>query len=79
MCGGAGSEFMDEAIKQGADAYISADFKYHEFQKADGRINVLDIGHFESEQYTKEIFAELLCGKVDCVFADSDKSPIKFY
>ncbi len=82
LCGGAGSEFAEQAIQQGADVYISADFKYHEFQQADGRIAILDIGHFESEQYTKEIFNEVLhkqAPELQIYFAESDKSPIYAY
>ncbi len=79
MCGGAGAEFTQVAIAQGADVFISADFKYHEFQQAEGVIAVLDIGHFESEQFTKEIFAELLAGKVNTHFAEKDESPIMNY
>ncbi len=82
LCGGAGSEFTQEAINQGADIYISADFKYHEFQQAVGQIAVLDIGHFESEQYTKEIFAQLLhqhAPSLQVLLADNDKSPIQAY
>lgn len=80
MCGGAGSEFMETAIAQGADAYVSGDCKYHELQAADGRINVFDIGHFESEQYTKEIFRELIEKHgAECIFAETDISPIKTY
>lgn len=79
MCGGAGSEFAENAVRAGADVYISADFKYHEFQAAEDKITVMDIGHFESEQYTKEIFAELLRGKVECLFAVADRSPVLVY
>ena len=80
VCGGAGSEFMEDAISQNADAYVSADMKYHEMQAADGRINVLDIGHFESEQYTKEVFGDLLKGyDVECVLAENDKSCVKVW
>ena len=79
LCGGAGSEFLQQAIDAGADAYLSADFKYHEFQQADNQIAVVDIGHFESEQFTKEVFAELLQGKVETMFAKADKSPVLIY
>lgn len=78
ICGGAGAEFTEEAIRQGADAYLSADFKYHEFQQADGRITLVDIGHFESEQYTKEVFQHLLKDSgIKIIMAETDKSPIK--
>ncbi len=82
LCGGAGSEFIQEAIQQGADVYISADFKYHEFQQAVGQIGVMDIGHFESEQYTKEVFAALLqayAPALHVIMADNDISPIQAY
>lgn len=79
LCGGAGSEFVEEAIKQGADAYVSADFRHHEFYSAEGRLLIADIGHFESEQYTKEIFAELLQGKLETSMAEKDVSPIHHF
>ncbi len=79
ICGGAGSEFLEAAIEQQADVYLSADFKYHEFCSANARIAVIDMGHFESEQFTKEIFAELLKPfqpQIDILFADNDQSPV---
>ncbi len=82
FCGGAGSEFAETAIQAGADVYISADFKYHEFQQALDQIAIMDIGHFESEQYTKEIFQELLlqaAPQLSVILADNDKSPIYAY
>ena len=72
-------EQIAKLIDAGADAYLSADFKYHEFQQADNQIAVVDIGHFESEQFTKEVFAELLQGKVETMFAKADKSPVLIY
>ncbi len=58
VCGGSGSFLLAKAIAAGADAFITADFKYHQFFEADGRILVADIGHYESEQFTKELFYE---------------------
>jgi dinuclear metal center YbgI/SA1388 family protein len=58
VCGGAGSFLLPTAIAKGADIFISADFKYHEFFDADGKIIIADVGHYESEQFTKE----LICG-----------------
>ncbi len=60
LCGGSGSFLLGNAIRQKADIYVSADFKYHEFFDADNKIVVADIGHYESEQYTSELLAELL-------------------
>lgn len=56
LCGGSGSFLLSEALKQGADAYISADFTYHQFFDAEDRILIADVGHYESEQFTPEIF-----------------------
>ena len=63
LCGGSGSFLLSAAIASGADAFVSGDFKYHQFFDADRRILVADIGHYESEQFTKEIFYELLTKK----------------
>jgi dinuclear metal center YbgI/SA1388 family protein len=60
ICGGSGSFLLSKAIAIGADIYISADFKYHEFFDSDGKIIIADIGHYESEQYTKELIVEIL-------------------
>ena len=60
LCGGAGSFLLPKAIASGADAFVSADFKYHEFFDADGQILIADMGHFESEQFTKELLQEVL-------------------
>ena len=77
MCGGAGAEFAEEAIRQGAEVYLTADMKYHAMQALDGRIAAIDIDHWVSEHFTREIFAELLEGKVKTYIAQSDKSPIE--
>lgn len=63
VCGGSGSSFLNKAMAQNADIYISADFKYHQFFDAGEKIIIADIGHYESEQFTKEVFYELLTKK----------------
>jgi len=60
ICGGAGSFLTKKAIAAGADLYITADIKYHEFFDADGQLLLADVGHFESEQYTSELLFEVL-------------------
>ncbi|MBN2215573.1 MAG: Nif3-like dinuclear metal center hexameric protein [Bacteroidales bacterium] len=60
VCGGSGSFLIHEAIGSGADIFITGEIKYHEFFEACGKIILADIGHYESEQFTKEIFYELL-------------------
>ncbi|SDZ75585.1 dinuclear metal center protein, YbgI/SA1388 family [Arachidicoccus rhizosphaerae] len=63
LCGGAGSFLTKTAIAAGADLYLTADVKYHEFFDADGQIVLMDIGHFESEQYTIELLFDILAQK----------------
>ena len=60
VCGGAGSFLINNALRAGADFYITGDIKYHEFFDADNRMVVADIGHYESEQFTIELLQELL-------------------
>ena len=60
ICGGAGSFLIPAALKEGADIYISADMKYHEFFEADGKMLLADIGHYESEQFTSDLLLDLL-------------------
>jgi dinuclear metal center YbgI/SA1388 family protein len=63
LCGGSGQFLLKNAISAGADAYITADFKYHEFFDAEGKILLIDAGHFETEQFTPEIFLALIQNK----------------
>ena len=60
ICGGSGSFLLNAAKSVGADIYISADFKYHDFFDAESSIIIADIGHYESEQFTKELIYDLL-------------------
>ena len=76
LCGGAGAEFIPDAIAAGADTYLSADMKYHDMQAAAGQIMAVDIDHWVSEHFTRDIFAELLQGKVEVKVSKADASPI---
>ena len=49
VCGGGGSELLEDAITSGADVFVTADVKYHTFHDADGRIAIVDAGHHETE------------------------------
>ncbi len=63
VCGGAGSFLIRQALGQGADFYITADVKYHEFFDAEGRMVLADVGHYESEQFTIDLLHDLLVKK----------------
>ncbi|MBP6455862.1 MAG: Nif3-like dinuclear metal center hexameric protein [Chitinophagaceae bacterium] len=81
LCGGAGSFLLPSAISQGSDIYISGDFKYHEFFDANKNILIADIGHYESEQYTMEIFFALLSKKLPNFaihFSMHNTNPVKY-
>ncbi|GGG54053.1 Nif3-like dinuclear metal center hexameric protein [Hymenobacter glacieicola] len=69
LCGGAGSFLIGKARAAGADAYVTGDLKYHEYFGAEGRLLLCDVGHFESEQFTGEIFRDLLLGNFGSTFA----------
>ncbi len=63
LCGGAGSFLIGAAVAAGADFYISADMKYHEFFDANERLVIADIGHYESEQFTIDLLFDILSQK----------------
>jgi dinuclear metal center YbgI/SA1388 family protein len=63
VCGGSGSFLINNAIAEGADLFITADLKYHDYFEADKKIVLADIGHYESEQFTKEVLKEIILKK----------------
>ena len=60
ICGGAGSFLIKNALRAGADAFVTSDVKYHEFFDAENRMMLADIGHFESEQFIIDLLAAVL-------------------
>jgi putative NIF3 family GTP cyclohydrolase 1 type 2 len=63
VCGGSGSFLLPFARSAGADIFITADYKYHQFFDTEDRIVIADIGHYESEQFTSELIADFLKDK----------------
>ena len=81
ICGGSGSFLIGDAKASGADIYLTADLKYHDFQSAGERIILADIGHFESEQFAKEIFYNAISKKFinfACRISSEDKGFISY-
>jgi dinuclear metal center YbgI/SA1388 family protein len=81
ICGGAGSFLLQNAIKSEADVFVTADFKYHQYFDAENQIVIADIGHYESEQFTIELFYELLNKKFSTFAIHLTKintNPIKY-
>jgi putative NIF3 family GTP cyclohydrolase 1 type 2 len=64
VCGGSGAFLLGRARAAGADAYVTADIKYHEFFGAEDQLLVADIGHFESEQFTGALIQRYLRDKL---------------
>jgi dinuclear metal center YbgI/SA1388 family protein len=60
LCGGSGRFLLKNAINSGSDAFITADFKYHEFFDAEDKLLLIDAGHYETEQFTPEIFSAVI-------------------
>ena len=63
LCGGAGSFLIADAVAAQADLYLTADLKYHDFQQATSRMALADVGHYESEQFAKEIIFHAISEK----------------
>ncbi|WP_423147609.1 Nif3-like dinuclear metal center hexameric protein [Rubrolithibacter danxiaensis] len=82
ICGGSGSFLLNHAINAGADVFITADFKYHEFFDADGKIIIADVGHFESEQFTQELLLEIIRKKIPNFalhLTEQNTNPINYF
>ena len=60
LCGGSGSFLLENAKSSGADVFVTADFKYHQFFDAENQLIIADVGHYESEQFTMELFYDIL-------------------
>ncbi len=82
ICGGAGDFLLDDAVAQGADAFITGEMHYHVFFDHEQQIQICVIGHYQSEQYTTEIFRDIIareCPGVRTVIAETSTNPINYY
>ena len=82
VCGGSGGFLLKQAIAAGADIFITADYKYHEFFDAEEKIVIADIGHFESEQFTQQLLCEIIQNKFVNFAVRLTKvntNPVKYY
>jgi hypothetical protein len=82
VCGGAGGFLLKHAITAGADVFVTADYKYHEFFDAEGKLVIADIGHFESEQFTVQLLYDIIQKKF-ANFAvrltEINTNPVKYF
>lgn len=82
VCGGSGSFLLQEAIAAGADAFVTADFKYHEFFDADKKLVIADIGHFESEQFTSDLIIDIIQEKfpdLSVRLTEQNTNPVHYF
>ena len=81
LCGGAGDFLLDEALKAGADAFITGEMHYHQYFGYEQQIQICVIGHYQSEQYTAEIFRDIIekeCPGVKTFLAETCTNPILY-
>jgi hypothetical protein len=81
LCGGSGASFIGNAISSGADAFVTADIKYHNYFDAENMILLVDSGHFESEKFTTEILYDLIIKKFPKFavrFSETNTNPINY-
>ncbi|GGA80074.1 GTP cyclohydrolase 1 type 2 [Flavobacterium palustre] len=81
VLGGSGSFAIKNAIQAGADAFLTADLKYHQFYEAENSLLLADIGHFESERYTKNYIVDFLRKKIlnfAIILSEENTNPVKY-
>lgn len=81
LCGGSGLFLLPDAMRSGADIYITSDVKYHDYFDADGKIILADIGHYESEQFTSELIQKVILEKhraLTVFIADNETNPVHY-
>jgi len=82
VLGGSGSFAINNALAQGADAFVTSDLKYHQFYEAENHVLLIDIGHFESEKFTKNLIFDFLKKKITnfaIVLSEIDTNPVKYF
>jgi putative NIF3 family GTP cyclohydrolase 1 type 2 len=82
VCGGSGSFLLRNAIGAQADAFVTGDFKYHEFFDAESRLMIADIGHYESEIFTINLLADEILKKFPTfavILSEINTNPINYY
>ncbi|AEM71131.1 NGG1p interacting factor 3 protein, NIF3 [Allomuricauda ruestringensis DSM 13258] len=81
VLGGSGAFAIGAAKKSGADIFVTADIKYHEFYQAENQLVIADIGHFETEQFTKDLLVDYLTKKIPnfaVSLSENITNPIKY-
>ena len=79
LCGGAGSFAIDDALRKGADAFVTGEMHYHEYFGHDGELQIAVIGHYQSEQFTNQLFLNILhdaLPELRCELTKTNTNPI---
>ncbi len=82
ICGGAGSFLLGDAVKAGADAFVTGEMHYHDYFDHEQKIQICVIGHYQSEQFTNEIFRDIIereCPGVRCCMTETSTNPILYF
>jgi dinuclear metal center YbgI/SA1388 family protein len=82
VCGGSGFFLIDDAKRAGADVFLTADVKYHQFFDADNKLIIMDIGHFESEQFTIDLIVDFLKEKMPTfaiLLSETNTNPVNYF
>lgn len=82
ICGGAGSFLISDAMAAGADAFVTGDITYHKFFDQEGRMLLMDIGHYESEQFTSQLIRSYLSEKFSTFavhLSETYTNPVRYY
>jgi dinuclear metal center YbgI/SA1388 family protein len=82
LCGGAGSFLIADALKEQADVFLSSDLKYHDFFESQDQMSIIDTGHYENEQFTKELLKNIIQEKFPnfaVQIAESNTNPVKYF
>jgi dinuclear metal center YbgI/SA1388 family protein len=82
LCGGSGAFLLQDALDKQADVFLTGEIKYHDFLSTENKILIAEIGHFESEQYTKEIFYDCIRKKIinfAVQFSSVETNPVNYF
>jgi putative NIF3 family GTP cyclohydrolase 1 type 2 len=82
ICGGAGDFLLNDALRAGADAFLTGEMHYHQYFGYEQQIQICVVGHYESEHFTTEIFRDVIreaCPEVRLEIAETNTNPIIYY
>lgn len=82
ICGGAGAFLISQAVRAGADAFLTGEMRYHEYFGYEQELQITVIGHYESEQYTKELLKDIVnekCPEVRTCISTLNTNPIRYW